>query len=270
MNCPNCGQEASGEKFCSNCGTPLGNYETPTTPVQEIPQNSEQAATVQANVVPVSENSSQKTNEVVKQVASQFKEFGSFLLRHWKKPSEAKNATENDFIPSLITVGVVSLLTPIFLFISLIGLLYYINIGSVIILPLIGFLVIFSASYGTTIAGLRLAKNQSSAKLVFAKFGAYLVPFASLYVLGLLFGALKIHTLLSIFSAIGLLGILFVIPTLILFENKKEVGGIDQIYTLLIIVSVNLLVFGIAVRWFFLNILGSLFGGIGGAFLGFT
>jgi hypothetical protein len=98
------------------------------------------------------------------------------------------------------------------------------------ILPLIQFLILFTVISGLTFGGAKLTGYSLSFTDVLAKVGAYSIPFLTLSVVGALLGSLGLTAAGSL-VALGLVGIILMIPTFIILESPAN--GFDRVYVLL-------------------------------------
>src|SRR5699024_369070 len=93
-------------KFCTNCGAPLGQNESAAAsePTQNQPQMTQQEPQGNEQATPQAQ-----PNEAVEKIKEISNNFGNFFLTLVKKPSAAKQANQNDWISSVITMVIYSL-----------------------------------------------------------------------------------------------------------------------------------------------------------------
>ncbi|MEN2768747.1 zinc ribbon domain-containing protein [Ornithinibacillus xuwenensis] len=263
MKCQNCGHEMGGGKFCTNCGTPLES----TQPAVENTQptaTEETAAAEPVNETKVVENQQQpatpqqeqpaqvKQNDFADQIARVFTNFGHFFMTLIKQPSAAKKANHNDLFSAIITMVAFGLFFAMSMFIPVAIIANETRIFpeptffANFMVPLLLFLILIAGVASLTFAGTKLAKMDYTYADVIGKFGAYLLPFTLVYLAGTLLFVGQLPTLPGILLGIGLTGLMFVIPALILFERSAT--GFDRIYILLGLYFIVTLVVGIVTQ----------------------
>lgn len=267
MVCSNCGQETEEGKFCTNCGVQLSDdeaavtSESPSIPLQQ-----------QSGSDQIRQETQNGSTEKLKNIGANFGHFFSTLI---KRPSEAKNANGNDFISGIIIMVIYALLLALgtyLVFRAVIG-----QAGGVMggpelsffdtfLLPLLEFIILFLVVAGLTFAVCKLSEQSFGFTDVLGKYGAYLIPFLLLYVLGFFVGLLGIPTLAITFILLSMVGILMIAPTFILLEQPAK--GFDRIYSLLALYFVAVLVCGLLLQSFAMTLIdsmmGSFMGGLGG------
>lgn len=273
MICPNCGQEIEKGKFCTNCGAQLPEDESAAAS-----ESSPQIPPQQQN--PASNQSSQGAqNESVEKLKNAGANFGHFVVTLVKRPSEAKNANSNDLISSITAIVIYALLLALGIYLvfrAAIG-----NVGDLggfmdgpevtffdsFLLPLIEFLILLLIVAGLTFAATKLSAQTLSFADVVGKYGAYLMPYLLLYVVGFLLGFAGIPSLASLFILLSMLGALMIAPTFILLEQPA--GGFDRIYLLLALYFVAFIVCSFFLQSFAKTLIESMLGGVMGGFGGF-
>ncbi|MGY0693650.1 hypothetical protein ACW2QC_12765 [Virgibacillus sp. FSP13] len=266
MQCSNCGQQTEEGKFCTNCGAQLPNDEyaaaaDPTINTNDVHPPSQE---------PHQEQASYQSNEAVDKLKTAGANFGHFFVTLVKGPSEAKKANSNDWISSVTTIVIFSLL---------IALGYHLSISTIptgffggpsmsffdsFVVPLIEFIILFVLVAALTFAGVKFAAQALTFMDVLAKYGGYLIPFLLLFTVGFLFALVDLTSLSALFILISVLGALLIAPTLILLEQPAV--GFDRIYVLLGIYFISLLVFGFFIQSFIESIVGTLLGGMFGGY----
>lgn len=268
MVCPNCGQEITEGKFCTNCGTQLSDDEVAVT--SELSPSPLQQH-------PTSDQTGQETqNELVEKLKNVGANFGHFFITLVKRPSDAKNANSNDFISGIISLVIYALLLALGTY-----LVFRATIGQVggmggmmdgpelsfsdtFLLPLFEFIILLLVVTGLTFAVAKLSVQTLNFTDVLGKYGAYLIPFLLLYVVGFLVGLMGIPMLAGSLILISLLGALMIAPTFILLEQPAE--GFDRIYLLLALYFVAFLICFFLMQSFAQTLIGSMMGGIMGGF----
>ncbi len=225
ITCPNCGHQNENVKFCSNCGTELDQSQA---------------------VNPETSNQPKAPNETAEKLKATSQNYGKFFMEYLKKPSNARFTTENDFINGLITIAAFVLIATILSYISITANYPF---GSPSFMdaffkPLVSELILYAVIpvliFGAYFNFIDKGKNIQQ---FYAKFGAYLIPFALVFIVGELFSLLDIGVLSYVAATIGSTGVLLMIPTLILFEQDSESKkGLDRVYALFISVAAILLV----------------------------
>lgn len=117
---------------------------------------------------------------------------------------------------------------------------------------------------GLTFAGSRLAVQRLTFSVVIAKYGAYLVPFALLFIISLILFLVGIPILAGILLLISLLGALLIAPAFIFMEHAPD--GFDRIYVLIGLFIIVILIFSLFVQSFLASVMSSMMN----AFLGGT
>lgn len=262
MLCPSCGQDTEKGKFCMNCGAQLENEEIAAAAVgDEAP-----AAPVSGNDQPGEAGNSEqsKSNEFVERLKSESAHFGNFFVRMIKSPSEASKSRSHELIPGIITLVIFSLLIALgtYLIARSIG-SFFVETSFVdsFVIPLVQFLILFAVVAGLSFAGTKMTGYALSFTDVAAKTGAYSIPFLALSLVGALLSSLGL-TSAGALVALGLLGIILIIPTFIILEQPGT--GFDRIYVLLGIYIISFFVAGLLVQ----DILGLLLGGVLDSILG--
>lgn len=256
MLCPSCGQQTEEGKFCTNCGAPLQNESAATNDSAQNQAQASQTQQVQGNqATPQAE-----TNEAVEKIKEISNNFSNFFLTLVKKPSSAKQANQNDWISSVITMVIYSLIFALGYFFvtkslgsSILGrsgglgdILGDSSSASVpftegFLWPLLKFAIMMAVAVGVTFIVLKLATSDFNFLDTVGKYGAYLMPFTLLLILGFLLVLIKLHAVGAIMLFASFFAVVFVIPTILLMEEKSV--GIDRIYLTLISLIVNLGVF---------------------------
>lgn len=257
MQCPSCGQQTEEGKFCTNCGAPLEQNESAATSesapnqsqmAQQQPQENEQAAP------------EAPPNEAVEKVKEISNNFSNFFLTLVKKPSSAKQANQNDWISSVITMVIYTLIFALgyFFTVKSVGssvmdkfgglgdLLGDTSAASVpftdgFLWPFLKFAILIAIAVGVTFVILKLATSDFNFLDIVGKFGAYLMPFTLLLVLGYILVLIKLQSVGAIVLFLSFFAIVLIIPTILLMEEKSM--GIDRIYLMVISHVVNLGVF---------------------------
>src|SRR5699024_7282772 len=97
-------------------------------------------------------------------------------------------------------------------------------------IPFLKYLLLYAIIVGLIFAAVNVAQQSLSIQDVVAKYGAYLVPFALLYIIGILLEVLDMTGLpFSVVGYLAIIGPILVVPVLILSE--KAVKGFDYVYT---------------------------------------
>ncbi len=127
-----------------------------------------------------------------------------------------------------------------------------------LLLPFIVFILLQILMAGLTFAGTKLAAQAVTFPDVLAKYGAYLVPFALLYAIAIVFSLIGLSVLAGLLIFISILGILMNAPTFILMEQSPE--GLDRIYILLGLYMLAILAFGVFAQAFAESLIGNIMG----------
>ncbi|MCC2252596.1 hypothetical protein JUJ52_21950 [Virgibacillus sp. AGTR] len=251
MLCPSCGQETEKGKFCTNCGALLA--DEPAASAEPEENKEQEIHHEQAH----SGASQKKENDFTATVKKESANFGAFFMRLIKAPSKAKNITDHELVPGVITMVLFSVLIALgtYLVMMQIGSMFMtVNFLDGFILPLLQFLVLFVIVSGLTFAASKLTAQSLTIYDVLAKTGAYTVPYMFIYVLGILLSLINLP-FAGTFFFVSLLGPILFIPTLILLE--KPAKGYDRIYVLIGLYLVSFILSGLLLQ----NVVGTFFGG---------
>ncbi|MBU9712751.1 zinc ribbon domain-containing protein [Evansella tamaricis] len=236
MFCSSCGNKLEeGAKFCGACGTSvaapaagLSDQSAATSEVQ--PQQSSQQ-TAQDAVKNL------KDNEYVQQGKEISKMYYQFALASLKAPFRfASNTNEPSAINGLISIILFSLLVPFTTYLTLRNPYYAVPFGSTVVTPAIVLFVTFMIMTGVMFVVLKLMKVDADFKLVLTRLGS-LIVFPLLFVLaGFVFTLLSVKVFGNIVSGVGLMILpLTTFATIFSFEKKQE-GGLDPLYGIIIMV----------------------------------
>ncbi|RYG74308.1 hypothetical protein EU245_03645 [Lentibacillus lipolyticus] len=250
MHCPSCGQQSAEGKFCTNCGSELIPGNTDKNETELV--NSQTAAYTHD-----SHNADNNASEKLKTIGANFGHFCSTLF---KNPSIAKKANHTDVSSGVIVIALFALLIALsyHFVIQSIPAGFFMNVSLIdsLFLPFIVFILLQLLIAGLTFAGSKLAAQAVTFPDVLAKYGAYLVPFALLYAIALVFSLIGLSVLAGLLIFISILGILIIAPTFILMEQPPE--GLDRIYILLGLYMLAILGFGILTQAFAESIVGNI------------
>ncbi|WP_047983172.1 zinc ribbon domain-containing protein [Ornithinibacillus californiensis] len=276
MKCQHCGHVTVEGKFCSHCGASMEVMEHPMEETShaedelESPLTEDEGYSEQEIIQPINSSQSQgeqkhqeKKKDFSDQFATIFTNFGHFFMTLIKKPSMAKKANHHDMYSAIITIIAFALVISLSVFLP--AALYsrsrwFMAVPSVFyefIVPLILLIILFAGFVSLTYAATKITKVELSFADVIGKYGAYLLPFGLLFVAGVILSIGQLPILPSILLTIGILGPIFVVPTLILFE--KEGSGLDKIYTLLGLYFTELLLIVLFSNSLFGRVIGELF-----------
>lgn len=262
MFCQHCQQETEVGKFCTNCGKELQTSESAAT-VNTVVEESTSETTKPANTEEVVQQ--QPSNDFAEQVKKISSNFGDFFLKLVKKPSDAKNVSANDFVSSLVMMGLFSILIALTFYLSIksneITMFFEASFVNHFILPLIIYFALFVGVASITFVAIKLTGKNVPYQEILAKYGAYLIPFSLVFVLSLLLSFVGIISLTVITGLISMLGVLVIIPTLII--TQYSLTGFDRIYLLIAIYFVSLIIFGLIMRTFLESIIGNILGNLG-------
>lgn len=269
MQCPSCGQQTEEGKFCTNCGAPL--HQNESAAANEPAQH--QAETSQTQPSQPNQQGNQQGNQATPQAApneavEKIKEIGNnfsnFFLTLVKKPSAAKQANQNDWISSVITMVIYALVFALGYFFSVKSTSSFmddLSFGSSstsvpftdgFLWPFLKFALLVAVMVGVTFIVLKLATSDFNFLETIGKFGAYLMPFTLLLILGYVLFLIKLQSVGAIVIFASLFAAVLIIPTILLMEEKSV--GIDRIYLMVIMHVVNLGVFFYLVAPFILSV----------------
>ncbi|WP_284141686.1 MULTISPECIES: zinc ribbon domain-containing protein [unclassified Virgibacillus] len=263
MFCPNCGQETEQGKFCTKCGAKLANEEFAAAADPTI------GGTVPTET-PLQENSvneeASNPNQSVENVKAAGSAFGQFFVKLVKRPSTAQSVDGNAMISGIIAIVLYSLVISLGFFLLIRSAFgsYGPSFAESFLLPFLEFAILFGAVALLTFAGSKLCAQAVTVKDVIAKYGAYLVPFMLLFIIGFLLALVNLTSFGILAIMVSILGPIIAVPTMILFE--KNAVGIDRIFILIGVYLVSILVFSLLLRSFLGSIMDALLGGFMGGF----
>lgn len=284
MLCPSCGQQTEEGKFCTNCGSPLPeNNEAEGEDQASAPvQSQEQASAVQQAPQSEQTETQQQPNEAVEKVKAIGNDFGHFFLTLVKKPSAAKQANQNDWISSVITIAIYAILFAVGVFFTLkiamgsfadalggldeLGGMFgaggmmggfmesatTVSFVDGMLWPFIKFVILFAVVIAVTFGALKLMKRDVDFLDTLSKYGAYLMLFTLLLILGFLMFFIKLHLAGVFVLFASFLAAVLIIPTILLSEARSN--GIDRVYLLLGAHIINLGVFSFLIIKLFIPI----------------
>lgn len=205
-------------------------------------------------------------NEIVDKTKEAASNFGNFFLGYLKEPMTGIKATKDQFISSIISLSIFSIL------IALNSVIMYskvVSSGAFVdgfLLPLIGTLVLFAVISGITFAGISMTHQSGTFVDTVAKVGALAVPFLTLYVLAFLISFMGLPRVFLILALTSILGVAIVIPAIIILRKSSK--RFDQVFVLLGITLVNLIVVGFVMSSLIESMLLGMLGDIMGGFMG--
>ncbi|WP_062350655.1 zinc ribbon domain-containing protein [Bacillus kwashiorkori] len=245
MKCMKCGHENASGKFCTKCGSPLNANEN------------EVAATVETTQQTVLQGGGQgqsQSNPQLEQAKRISKNYYTYFIDVLKQPlSQTNKVGQNQWVNSLITIALFSLLFPLTLYVSLGDLREWIESPFLngIIKPFIGFAIFIVLMSAYTFGALKLSKLDVDFKVVLSRFGTLLVPVVVLFLLAFIMSLLDA----SLFAALLVFGFLiaiFAVPPFVLISFKKENNsGLDIFYSTLIIYLLAFLTIGLIGEFMF-------------------
>jgi len=264
LQCPSCGQQTEEGKFCTNCGAPLHQNESAAAnePIQQAethqPQpNQHQQITQQQETQATPQAAPNEAVEKIKEVSNNFSNFFMTLL---KKPSAAKQANKNDWISSVITMVIYALVFALGYFFAAksLGSSVLDRFGGFgdffedttstsipftegFLWPFLKIAIMIALSVAITFIVLKLATSDFNFLDTIGKFGAYLMPFTLLLVLGYILVLIKLHSVGAVILFASFLAIVLIIPTILLMEEKSV--GVDRIYLMVLTSVINLGIF---------------------------
>ena len=107
--------------------------------------------------------------------------------------------------------------------------------------PFLKFAILIAIVIGVTFIVMKLATSDFNFLDTVGKYGAYLMPFTLLLILGYILVLIKLQTVGAIVLFLSFFAVVFIIPTILLMEGKSN--GIDRIYLMIITHVVNIGVF---------------------------
>ncbi|MFA1819411.1 hypothetical protein ACDX78_04260 [Virgibacillus oceani] len=267
MVCSNCEQETGEGKFCANCGAQLQNEESAATSDAAVHADAPAEPGGEDVQLEKEDNSEQsQSNEFVEKIKNEAANFGNFLIRMLKSPSEATKSRSNELIPGIITMVIFSLLIALGTYMiarSLGSFFVEISFVDSFVVPLVQSLILFAVVSVLTFGGTKLTGYALSFTDVVAKAGAYSIPFLALSLLGGLLASLGLTTAGAL-VVLGLLGIILMIPTFVILE--KTANGFDRMYVLLGIYIVSFFIASFLIQDIIGIFMGSMLDNIIGGF----
>lgn len=232
MNCPNCGVFIEEGKFCTNCGTKLEE----TT----LPRSTDSENTSEPPQETIAQDTDQPAAESVKEKESDGLDIADYYGRLVKKPSQAIEATANDWIPGLITLIVFALLVgseSYYLMNELAGGYISASFSEDFLVPFLRFGLVLVGVVALTFWGLKFTEKELTFQDVFAKYTAFLIPFVLLFALGFILELIKLPTVPTAIMGASTNAPLLVIPALIILNSKKK--EFDLVYILIAVFAVS-------------------------------
>src|SRR5699024_3972218 len=224
MICKNCNQETEPGKFCTKCGAPLEEASAQEQSATEEPIV-QQSTQTPPPAQPIQQQTQQPQQGQQVDFAQKTKElssnFGGFFLNALKKPSSARDVNGVHLISGAIMIVVFSLMISLNEFISYkkeakdIGDGDEIGFFDFLAIPFLKYLLLYAIIVGLIFAAVNVAQQSLSIQDVVAKYGAYLVPFALLYIIGILLEVLDMTGLpFSVVGYLAIIGPILVTPVL--------------------------------------------------------
>lgn len=248
MICQACGKENKEGKFCSSCGARIKPDEVAAAAEQPIeenemePEKTETETTDREQLI-TEEQGAQESSEFVDYLKEESSKFGAFLITHIKSPREAKNTMGNYLASGILMVVIFSLIITLNNYISLSsGYFYDPTFTNDFLVPFAKHLVMFGILVIVIFGAVKAVNQELTIQDVFAKYGAYLVPFTLLYIVSIILSLIKITVLALYLSVFSIIGVVMLIPIFILSE--RDVKGFDLIYTIIVVTLVSFAVFG--------------------------
>jgi len=249
MICPACKQETEPGKFCTNCGATLPNEEVAasTDPI-EAAEGTHQVTTETEQT-----KSTTKQNEIGEKMKEAATSFGSFFVNIIKKPSRANQVGEKQWISGIISIVLFVLLFSVSMVIALTN--SYIGTSFVdgFLAPFLRLLILFAVMIGLTFGGIKIKGQSNSIMDIIAKYGAYLVPFFALAIVGGLLAIIQLP-FSGILIVLSLIAPVLLIPTFILLEEKSK--GFDTIYVLIGLYIIGIVIAGYIIQNMLMTFLG--------------
>ena len=252
MICPSCKEETESGKFCTNCGASLTHEEAAATS-DPNPNLTSEVIAAEPKQPATTEN--QSTNEALekgKQVAGNF---GNFFLTLLKNPSHAKKIDGKEWISGTITIAIFILLFSLSTFITLNSSYFGTTFVEGFLAPFLRLLILFAVVIALIFGGLKVAAHKATITATTAKVGAYLVPFLTIAILGVLLAFIGLP-FAGTLILISLVAPILLIPTFIMLE--QPVNGFDSIYVLIGIYIVGMLIAGYLIQQMIFAFLGGL------------
>jgi hypothetical protein len=262
--CPNCGQQVENEKFCSNCGAQLNQqgqvqqnnpYQAPSQEQnqppfqgQQQPYQGQQQAPYQGQYqapYPGQNQGYQQAapNPNVEKLKETSRGFGKYALQVLKQPSSAKSLDDQHLISGIISIVVYSFVYALFYYLEWVVDFDNVDFVDFFLKPFLVQLILLAAIVGLVFVALMVVKENQSIQSVISKFGAYIIPFLLIYVLGSLFYIIDVPKIGWILDTVAKYGVMLLVPALLLLENKTNSKlGLDRLYVIIIVFALVLLV----------------------------
>lgn len=259
MNCPQCGSAIEeSAKFCANCGAKVETAtEAAAAAASELPKSSAaQSAQPVQQETPNQAQSSAGSTANAKNMAN---DYFSFLWNSLKNPgatAESVNASQK--VHGLVTMGILALLVPLlelftgliyrdsgrsssFSFDDIFGLIA--DPGKITLMQNFLFSIItFALSMTLIIVVLFLTANLLKVNISFmdvtARFGAFMVIPAAIFILKSLIGLVSLFSLANYVNSFAMLGVaVAILYTFQTFKAKASKLDTFYIYTILLVLS---------------------------------
>lgn len=249
--CPNCKHEQEAGNFCESCGQPIHTDREETADVAAgIETEMKRPGSIQTGRPTQHMQQSGQQTENTENVWVQYWHYFFTLL---KNPTKAFDTNENQFVYSLVTIGLYSLLFSFGIYFLANSL--FKSFGSylgestslpfAVVFRLIFLIVVALAiAFFSAFAVIKLAKNTDTFQAIIAQFGGLLVPLAVLHAIGFLGGLMGEIKLTIIPVIIALVITISYIPVLLVYEktaNRKKEN--QRVYLSLLTVIISSLLF---------------------------
>ncbi|HLR73799.1 MAG TPA: hypothetical protein VK077_00890 [Virgibacillus sp.] len=274
MICQACGQETEKGRFCAQCGAQLTADESaaaaetdPITINGEPVQGVEQTSTSSEEEVleTRAESEASSNNEFIEKTKEIAINFGQLFVNQLKRPMEAKNVNHKHLYSGIISIVIFTIIMSLNTYLGLRDYAYYYGGDAFLdgfLLPFVKLLILFAVVIAIVFAGVKLCNQSHSFTDIVAKYGAYIVPFLSLYVLGFIFSLVDLSSLYILAFSLSLLGSIFVVPAVIVLEQQSK--GFDALYIIIGMQLIGMIAFGFLTSSFLEMLFGNILGNIMG------
>ncbi|WP_445509038.1 zinc ribbon domain-containing protein [Rossellomorea marisflavi] len=244
VTCPNCHHQNDDGNFCEKCGTRL-------TEGEPVVTGGASAASIEAA----------RPNEHLEKAKNVSKLYFGYFMGLLKSPlAKGSQISEGHFVNGLITIILYSLILPLSMYAGIGEYGSYIDSPflSIVIKPALTMMVFVFLISVFTFCAVKVVGLQVSFKSVVARFGALLVPFITIFALGLLMALFGIYEFVFVL-ALGLFGAIFTVPAIVVMSYTRNITTkFDPLYGIILTYVASFIVFALILRGFIMNMVDSL------------
>ena len=244
ITCPNCHHLNDGGNFCEKCGTRLTEGET-------VVAGGASAASVETV----------RPNEHLEKAKNVSKLYFGYFMSLLKSPlAKGSRIGEEHFVNGLITIILYSLILPLSMYVALGDYGRYMDSAflTIVIKPTLAMAVFVFLMSVFTFCAVKVVGGQVTFRSAVARFGAILVPFIAVFVLGLLMSLFEIYEFVFVLG-LGLFGAIFTAPAIVVMSYTRNIASkFDPLYGIILTYVASFIVFALILRGFIMNMIDGL------------